>query len=31
MVVGSKMFVFEDFINSYLEKDVIKRLDIMHD
>lgn len=31
MVVGSKMFVFEDYINSYLEKDVIKRLDIMHD
>lgn len=31
MIVSSRMFVLEDYLDSYLEKDVKKRLDIVHD
>lgn len=30
-VVKSKMFVQEDYINAYLEKDIVKRVEILHD
>jgi endopeptidase La len=31
MIVSSRMFVLEDYLEAYLEKDVKKRLEIVHD